>query len=308
MRNEKIRLQVPGQQTGPATLTVYIQDALSVAADRTRPMVVVVPGGGYRMCSDREMEPVAIRFLAMGYHACTLDYSVAPNRFPVALQELALAVATVRQRAGEWHVDPHQVFVCGFSAGGHLSGSLGALWERQFVWEPVTELLKGGGTGDPAGGDGGSQEADAVGADGREARLVRPDGLILCYPVITSGEYRHKGSFEMLLGENPDPERMEQLSLEKQVTASMPPVFLWHTVTDDTVPVENSLLLAAALRRAGVSFEMHLYSRGRHGLSLATEETAGSRENSVEPSCQNWISLVQSWLERRQQSVGIHFK
>ena len=88
------------------------------------------------------------------------------------------------------------------------------------------------------------------------------------------------------------------MSLENQVSSSMPPVFLWHTVEDRSVPVENSLLLALALRRAGISFEMHLYPKGAHGLSLAIEETAGSRENSVEPSCQNWISLVQSWLER----------
>lgn len=121
MKYEQIPLEVPGQQTGPAVLTVYAQDPLSVAPKRKRPMVLVVPGGGYGMCSDREKEPVALRFLAMGYHACTLEYSVAPSRFPVALQELALAVATVRQRAGEWMVDPDRIFVCGFSAGGHLA-------------------------------------------------------------------------------------------------------------------------------------------------------------------------------------------
>ena len=274
MKYEKIELKVPGQQAGPAVLTVYMQEALSVAPERRRPVVIVVPGGAYAFCSDREKEPVAMRFLAMGYHACVLDYSVAPSRFPVALQELALAVATVRQRADQWHVDPHKVFVCGFSAGGHLACSLGTLWDREFVWEPVRGLLESGAAG------------------------IRPDGLILCYPVITSGEYCHGGSFLNLLGEEADQNQRDLVSLEKQVTAAMPPVFLWHTVSDESVPVENSLLLASALRRAGISFEMHLYPRGGHGLSLATEETAGTRPNSVEPSCQNWISLVQSWLGR----------
>lgn len=306
MKYEKIELKVPGQQMGPAVLTVYMQEALSVAPERRRPVVIVVPGGAYAFCSDREKEPVAMRFLAMGYHACVLDYSVAPSRFPVALQELALAVATVRQRADQWHVDPHKVFVCGFSAGGHLACSLGTLWDRDFVWEPVKGLLESGGEKVLPGeqmeagrketecGTGASAGEDAQ----RSAAGIRPDGLILCYPVITSGEYCHAGSFLNLLGEEADQNQRDLVSLEKQVTAAMPPVFLWHTVSDESVPVENSLLLASALRRAGISFEMHLYPRGGHGLSLATEETAGTRPNSVEPSCQNWISLVQSWLGR----------
>lgn len=298
MKYEQIPLEVPGQQTGPAVLTVYAQDPLSVAPKRKRPMVLVVPGGGYGMCSDREKEPVALRFLAMGYHACTLEYSVAPSRFPVALQELALAVATVRQRAGEWMVDPDRIFVCGFSAGGHLAGCLGTLWQQPFVWETLPGTVQG----EEAVRDQG-QSREAGQADSRAA-LVRPDGLILCYPVITSGEFRHKGSFANLLGREPDREHMELLSLEKQVTLSVPPVFLWHTVDDRTVPVENSLLLAQALRQAGVGFEMHLYPRGAHGLSLATEETAGSRPDSVEPGCQNWISLVQSWLESNTENGG----
>ncbi len=303
MKYEKIELKVPGQQTGPAVLTAYMQDALSIAPKKKRPVVIVVPGGGYEMCSDREKEPVALRFMAMGYHACMLDYSVAPNRFPVALQELALAVALIRQRAGQWHVDPHKVFVCGFSAGGHLTCSLGTLWDRDFVWKPVWEILNSGGREALSGGPEGDWVKSEVlpGPDAPEnqaAASIRPDGLILCYPVITSGEYRHQGSFRNLLGAEADQEQMELLSLENQVSSSMPPVFLWHTVEDRSVPVENSLLLALALRRAGISFEMHLYPKGAHGLSLAIEETAGSRENSVEPSCQNWISLVQSWLER----------
>lgn len=270
MKYEHIKLEVPGQQE-LAGLTVYLLDALSVAPEKKRSMIIVVPGGGYHFCSDREKEPIAMQFLAMGYHACILDYSVSPNRFPVALQELALAVAGIREHADEWHVDEHAILVCGFSAGGHLTCSLGVFWNRTFVYEPI----------------------------GKTAEAVRPNGLILCYPVITSGEYRHKGSFIELLGEDADPDLMALVSLENQVTEAMPPVFLWHTVTDDSVPAENSLLLATAMKKHHVNFEMHLYPSGRHGLALATEETAGNRPNSVEPCCQTWISLVQSWIENR---------
>lgn len=268
MRYETIRLTVPGQTEGPAALTLYLLDAISVAPEKKRPMVIVVPGGGYHFRSDREKEPIAMQFLSMGCHACVLEYSVAPARFPVALQELALAIAIIREHAEAWHVDEERILPCGFSAGGHLACSIGTFWNRPVAYEAI----------------------------GRTAAQVKPNGLILCYPVITSGEYRHAGSFENLLGAEADAELLERVSLEKQVTEAMPPVFLWHTVTDESVPVENSLLLAAALKRHGVKFEMHLYPTGRHGLALATEETAGNRPNSLEPCCQSWISLVQSWV------------
>lgn len=274
MKYEKTKLRVPGQKTGAAVLTAYLLDSISVAPEKRRPMVIVIPGGGYQRRSDRESEPVVMKYLAMGFHACILDYSVSPNRFPTALYELALAVAQIRRHAGEWKVKQDGIFVCGFSAGGHLACSLGTFWHKPEVYEAV----------------------------GCTAEEVRPDGLILCYPVVTSGEHCHAGSFLELLGEDADDELRGQVSLERHVTAQMPPVFLWHTATDQSVPVENSLLLAAALQRAKVNFEMHIYPSGCHGLSLATVETGGSEERLVEPCCQTWISLVQSWIENRSKN------
>lgn len=272
MRYDRINMTVQGQKTGEARLTAYLLDPVSVLPKRARPLVIVVPGGGYRYCSDREREPIVMKFLAMGCHACILDYSVSPNRFPVALRELALAIATVRDHAEDWHVDPESVLVCGFSAGGHLACSIGTFWNRSVTYEGI----------------------------GRKAEEVRPDGLILCYPVITSGEYCHTGSFEELLGEDAQPELGQAVSLELRVTDQMPPVFLWHTVTDDTVPVENSLLLAGAMQRNHVNFEMHIYPSGCHGLSLAAEETAGCQDYWLEPACQSWVLLVQSWIENQR--------
>lgn len=271
MRYETIDITVPGQQEGPARLIAYIQDNLKTEPDRRRTAVIVVAGGGYWNIADREQEPVAMKFLGMGCQAFILNYSVAPHRFPVSLRELALSVAAIRERAEAWLVDADRIFVCGFSAGGHLTCSLGTFWNRPLAYEAI----------------------------GKTPEEIRPNGLILCYPVISSGEYRHQGSMNKLLGEDPDAELVELFSLEKQVTSDMPPVFLWHTLTDENVPVENSLLLAMALRKADVNFEFHLYPSGGHGLSLATEESSGGNESLVEPCCQTWISLVQSWIEAR---------
>ena len=142
MRYETIRLEVPGQQTGEALMQLYLLDSLEFAPDRLRPMIIVIPGGGYTRRSDREKEPIVMKFLSMGFHACVLEYSVAPNRFPVAVRELALAIATIREHADEWHVKADAVIPCGFSAGGHLACSIGTFWNRSEVYEAVDKCQK----------------------------------------------------------------------------------------------------------------------------------------------------------------------
>ena len=254
-----------------ANLTAYLLDPMAETKERLRPAVVICPGGGYNHVSQREDQPVAMEYLAMGCQVFVLHYSVAPDRFPRALMELALAVDLIRSRSEDWHVDPKRILVSGFSAGGHLACSLGVFWNRGFLYGPL----------------------------GKGPEEIRPDGLILCYPVITSGKYAHRGSVETLLGPEQlaDPEMVELFSLEKQVGPHVPPVFLWHTWTDQSVPVENSLLLAGALREHGVSLEMHLYPRGIHGLSLATHEVEGQDGRYYEPSCQGWIRLAKAWID-----------
>ncbi|RGY97247.1 alpha/beta hydrolase [Clostridium sp. AM58-1XD] len=269
MKIEKIVLEA-GENS--AFLTGYIRTEIEAQKGRRRPAVIICPGGGYERCSDREAEPVAMQFSAMGYHAFVLEYSVAPYRFPAALLELAKAVAYLRSRGKEWEIDTERIAVCGFSAGGHLAASLGVFWNRE----------------------------DVYGAVGETPEAVRPDRLILCYPVISSGEYGHQDSFRNLLGEAyGSATDMEMVSLEKQAGAHVPPVFMWHTDEDATVPAENSMLFAMALRKAGVSLEYHLFPHGRHGLSLATEDSAKPEEDGkvyVVPCCQQWIPLVKEWL------------
>lgn len=256
--------------SAPARLHAYILDPLSLAAERKRPAVIVCPGGGYRHVSDREGEPVVTQFLYMGCHAFILDYSVAPDVFPYPQMELAMAISHIRSHALEWLVDPDKIIVTGFSAGGHLACSLGAFWNQKFLYAPLK----------------------------LDPEAIRPNGMILGYPVITAGAFCHAASFQNLLGAREADECLRHLvSLEHQVGAHTPKTFLWHTSTDDAVPVKNSFLLADALTAHGVSVEMHIYPAGRHGLSLATKEVSGSDGRYVQHQCQSWVPLVKTWLE-----------
>lgn len=258
-----------------AKLVTYIQDSSDALAIDKRPLVLICPGGGYAYTSDREAESIALQFLAMGYHAAVLRYSCAPAKFPTALLELASSMALIRGNAEEWHIDADKIIVQGCSAGGHLAASLGMLWNEDFV-------------------------AEGIGLEGPDRELLRPNGMLLCYPVITSGEFAHRGSFENLLGER-EAELGEKLSLEKRVSADTPKTFIWHTYTDQSVPVENSLLLVSALRRQGISTEFHMYAKGQHGLALANHLTQASDGSAVQEECTSWIELAHTWIEHLEQ-------
>ena len=247
-----------------------LDNSEEVVPDRVRPSVLVIPGGGYEMTSDREAEPIAMQFLAAGFNAFVLRYSVKPSVFPVALLEAADAMTMIREHAAEWHVDPDAIAVIGFSAGGHLAASLGVFWKKDFIAQTL----------------------------GVTSDMVKPNGMILSYPVITSGEFAHTGSFECLLGEDyNDLDKRKEQSLEFQVSKDTPTTFLWHTVTDDCVPVENSLLFFNALRKFEIPVEMHLYPVGGHGLSLANEETSHEDGGCVQKECQSWIELACKWMQ-----------
>ncbi|MFV0561165.1 MAG: alpha/beta hydrolase [Enterococcus sp.] len=252
-----------------ARLTTYmLENFTEIAPNRTRPVVIICPGGGYEKVSPREGEAVAIRMNSFGFHACILEYSIAPNRYPTALIELAKAVKYLRQHSTEWHVDPDKIIVAGFSAGGHLAGNLGVAWNNELLKEEVSG----------------------------EATLWKPNALLLCYPVISSGEFAHQGSFNALLGDTKESNLKRSLSLETQVTPATPPTFIWHTVSDAAVPVENTLLFANALQKNNIPFELHLFPKGEHGLSLATEETSldSSKQNEA---VSKWPELFELWVK-----------
>lgn len=262
-----IKQDIKYENEPTAKLTGYISDnSVEIDAERVRPVVLICPGGAYRLTSDREAEPIALQFIANGCQAFVLRYSVKPVCYPVALHQLAKSVVLIRENASRWHIDPNKIIVAGFSAGGHLAASLGVFWN-------TAELADMGYTSDQ----------------------IKPNGLLLGYPVITAGVYAHKESFVNLLGS--EQQNMAKFSLENQVTEAIPRTFIWHTVADATVPVENSLLFATALQKANVPFELHLFPNGRHGLSLATPEV--SPDNSFnEPEAAVWFDLFVTWLKQ----------
>ncbi len=230
-----------------AVISVYIpENSEEININKKRETIIMCPGGGYVMTSDREAEPVALKFMAEGFNVVVLRYSVAPNKFPKALIELAATVNYARSKSEEWNVDKDKIIVCGFSAGGHLAGSLGVLWDNKIL-EEALEMNKDN---------------------------IKPNAMMLCYPVITSGEFAHKGSFDNLLDENISEVEREKLSLEKLVSKETPQTFLWHTFDDGAVPVQNSLFFANSLASNNVPFELHIYPNGVHGLSLCEELTA----------------------------------
>ena len=270
MIHKKIEIKARGMEAVGNLYTYFLDSSIEMRPNEKRPVILMCPGGGYEMTSDREAEPMAMQFLAMGYHVAILRYSVCPVRYPAALLQVAESVLYLKEHADEYHIDPEKIVVQGCSAGGHLAANYGIAWNSPFL----TKLM--GMENDP------------------EQLCVA--GLLLCYPVITSGEKAHEESFRNLLGEQYE-EKKEELSLENQVTPDTPPTFLWHTATDETVPVENSLYFFQACLQQGVSAELHIYPVGGHGLSLENEETCHANGIGVQKECQSWIGLAQTWLE-----------
>lgn len=268
MRNEQIKIQVEGSGKDVCLETYILGDVMDGARNRKTPLVLICPGGGYAMTSNREAEPIALQFNSMGYQAAVLRYSCALAVYPTALCELAQSVKLIREHAEEWSVNAEKIIVMGFSAGGHLAASYGVFWNEPWLAEK-TQCDK---------------------------KLLEPNGLVLCYPVISSKEeIAHQDSIKNLLGES-YPEMKEQVSLEDKVGKHTPKTFLWHTFTDPVVPFWNSFRFAEALGKAGVPMEYHLYPQGGHGLSLANEQTANEEGKGVEKVCQSWVPLLRSWM------------
>ncbi|MBM7603911.1 acetyl esterase/lipase [Metabacillus crassostreae] len=245
-------------------IVTYIHDE----DEKTRPAMVVVPGGGYKRVSPAEGELVAKKFYNEGFNSFVVTYTTnLLEQSPLKLQplmDLSKAVMFLRKNAEIFKIIPDKLTVCGFSAGGHLSASLAAHYDAK-------ELKIGG-------------EYENI--------SNRPDAVILSYPVISSTSFVHKDSFLALLGEDTTKEELEYMSLEKHVSEHTPPTFLWHTATDQHVPVENSYLFADACKAQGVSFELHVFGNGEHGLSLANKDWASGNYNGYY-TLQQYIETIE---------------
>jgi len=237
----------------------------AISTTRRRPAILIIPGGGYNSTSNREAEPIAMPFLTAGYNAFILRYTCAPATFPVALREACMAMRYIRENAEALEVNPNMVAAIGFSAGGHLCGTMGTMYDCP----EVTDL-----------GD---------------AALLRPDALCLGYPVAVAWGKTHEGTFRNISGGNE--ELCMRLSIDKLARADMSPTFLWHTRDDGSVPVRNSLVLAQRLDELGVNFAMNIYNHGRHGLSTADEQVYNvNNMPTFSPALPNWLNDTLSFF------------
>ncbi len=255
-------------------LTSYCTSKSEEIGNKRFPALIICPGGGYDYVSDRENEPVALRFAGHGIASFVLKYSCVNKKFPTAVLELASAVKYVRDNCEKYQVDKDKIFVMGFSAGGHLAASLSNFYDKDIL----TKALE-------------------VKPDD-----IKPNGCLLCYPVITSdSEYTHETSILNLLGNDKTNEEAlkirKMVSLENRVSETTPPTFLWHTADDSAVPVENSLRYMMSLSKYKIPFESHIYEWGNHGLSLCNYQIS-TGEHHIMPVNEKWVEHAIAWIKR----------
>lgn len=266
MKHERIYLE---QDNTEAYLDTYIADPTS---EFTRKAILVIPGGGYGcVCSDREGEPIAQAFLPYGYQAFVLHYTVGRKKpFPAQLIEAALAIRYIKDHAEEYGIDSEQVFVAGFSAGGHLAACTGTLWKLDAVNQAVPM---------PYG-------------------YNKPKGVMLLYPVISPQYQNHIKSFlNLWCSDTPTKEQLDAAAIEQHVDGDSAPAFILHTANDQVVDVRNSLTVANAYAVAGVPFELHVYPDAPHGVALGNAITAGHTAKFNNPAIAEWVRMAAYWAD-----------
>lgn len=299
MHYEKIHLY-PNRED--VSLKAYIlDDSPEIRVGKPRGAVLICPGGAYLFCSDRESEPVALAFAAMGYHAFVLRYSTynednalpdltasIPEKphaqFPNPMRDIAKAILYIRSRAAEWLVDTGKIALCGFSAGGHNCAMYSVYWDKPII-------------------------ADFFGV---ERAALRPAASILCYPMTDyfllkksiqddeqAGTVHRAANIAYFGTEMPSEEMLLQASPARLVSESTPPTFIWTTAEDIITPATQATAMAHALASHNIPFEMHIFERGIHGLSLASHITAGESKEYVDMDAAQWVKLCERWLRKR---------
>ncbi len=231
--------------------------------------LLVIPGGGYEFVSPREGEPVVQAFTAQNFNCFVLHYSVKERAaYPNPLLDAALAMKHIKENAERYHINPDRVFAVGFSAGGHLCGMLGNLWHRP----EIAELAE------------------------TTSDVIRPNAVMLIYPVMLAEKFAHHGSMKNVTGGNAA--LMELMSLEKQVSEKSVPAFFMHTASDAGVPVENTLQSALAYSEHRIPFEVHVYPFGPHGMAVATEATAEGKPLMIDSEVAKWVDAAVAFARR----------
>ncbi|MCD7868027.1 MAG: alpha/beta hydrolase [Clostridiales bacterium] len=296
MRIENVKLY---ENREDVTLTAYVlNNSEEYQTDLKRPAVLICPGGAYFFCSDREAEPVALAFSAMGYQTFVLRYSVNPienleNKeqyqpkkeriFPAQVQEIGMAVSLIRNNADKWLVDTQSVIICGFSAGAHNCALYSVYWNKPVITDSLRTDLE----------------------------TLRPSACILGYPLTdylfmkeyTERNLTNKGYFELsnlaFAGEeSPNQEMLRKLSPALLVDEMTPPTFIWGTASDELVPIQHSIRYAHALANHNVPFELHIFEEGLHGMSLANQVTA-TEASQDKQDVAGWVGMCDTWLKKR---------
>jgi len=265
-----------------ATLTAYIQEQYDYNAFHKKPAIIICPGGAYLGYTEKETEPVALRFLAEGFNAFVLRYSIgAMARFPAPLIDTAKAVMLIRENAGKWNIHPDRIYLCGFSAGGHVAATYAATWHERYLSEALNV----------------SNET------------IKPNGLILGYPILDMCRFAERNIeknkdmqplVEMMLGSvfgspNPDNELNDEWNCLNRITSHMPKTFLWMTAEDSLIDVNESLDFVKALTSNGVPCEFHYFEKGKHGMSLWAQ-SEGFDGTTKKDSLHDWFNLAVKWL------------
>jgi acetyl esterase/lipase len=249
------------------TLTAYLPDP----AKATGTAVIICPGGGYAILAiQHEGYDVAEALRRWGIAAFVLKYRLPDDRIMInksigPLQDAQRAIQLVREHAAEWHINPHQIGIMGFSAGGHLAAMAGTRFQTAYI-------------------------------DNARQLSLRPDFMILCYPVISmTDSLTHIGSREHLLGQHPTEEQIRAFSAEMQVTAQTPPAFIMQSTADPGVKVGNSVAMYIALHAHGIPVEMHLYEKGPHGFGMHNPDAPDQWMVRL----RNWM-ISNGWLPRSE--------
>ncbi len=223
-------------------LVCYVNDLFEKRINRPKtPAMIVVPGGGYHTVAQHEGDPIAMCYLRAGFSAFVLNYSIAPQKYPAQLAEISAAMLYIRAHADEWNIDADKIAVTGYSAGGHLAGSLGVMCDDKNVLSILNTTPE----------------------------KIRPNAMVLCYAVISSDpQIAHLGSFHNVTGIRVNGcDEHKYMSLENHVNELTPPTYMWHTAEDTVVPVQNSLVFAKKLSEYKIPYELHIFPYGAHGIS-----------------------------------------
>ncbi|MGP1599337.1 alpha/beta hydrolase [Peptoanaerobacter stomatis] len=243
-------------------LKCFINPVLRSIGRRYRSAVIVCPGGGYSTLSEKEADLVALRYSAYGFQSFVLNYEL--GIFPKSAIDLIEAIKIIKKNSYIWDINPNQIIGCGFSAGGHLVASIGCIDE--------IDILK------------------------KYNNDIKLNGMILCYPVISSkGSICHRESIKNITDNNKD--LISIVNLENKVGYNTPPTFIWHCIDDKDVNVQNTTKFLDSLSKYKIFYEAHIFSNGGHGLSLSDDTTA-EIESEINDECKIWFDLSVKFIRK----------